>query len=81
MKKLLSAILSVSMLIPSAVIPVKAGPPPVVNHIDTYYPVVDTGLMFQNESNKTKPQTYDCFQPQTVDIPIIGSATGAGQTR
>lgn len=52
----------------------------VVNQIDTYYPVVDTGLMFQNESNKTKPQTYDYLQAQTVDIPIIGSATGMGQT-
>ncbi len=52
----------------------------VVNEIDTYYPVVDTGLMFQNESNKTKPQTYDYLQAQTVDIPIIGSATGVGQT-
>ena len=52
----------------------------ITNTVSTEYPRVDTGLMFYTENNITVPQTFDAVNAATIDIPLVGSATGVAQS-
>lgn len=44
------------------------------------YPEVDTGLSFYSRNELTPPQTYSFDGNQAINIPILGTATGVGQS-